>query len=1071
MTLSKIQLTYVPSQYWNFSSSGFKLHSKEGSLPKDASFFLMWIPQTESGTDLDLEINKTFPKIPVSKLLSCNINLAFPMGQPKQDIKKNNKRVFNISSVYGKIIPLSRSVDLLFELKIFETQDYELPTYTESVKIWAFLTKFSFELLNRGSFLPSLEPNLDNYNKGQWRLILKSQNDHDRFDAIIKNTPWSALNLPINFLSEQKSNNTSSGYVTDGLWDPSYVFLNFMDKVGDYFIRSTLIEENFELVSYFYSASIQKEKDPEESVEWDYKFLKSICGKVTVYEIKKYSETIVPSIIKNWVQNSQGVVANAGFSFVIELNYPKNTTETWPLNFYIQPAYNDSKQFSLDQLFQEKVQAKISLEIILRALGTAAKIFPPIQRALEQSIPQKVDIEPNEVIQFLKHPKELLLQSGFTVILPDVFAKTGNQRLTTRFVVRSKDKKKGKKGSRSGGATPMFGADSILEYKFEASLEGAKLTDEEFLQLLESQDPLINWRGKWVLIDQQDIEDLRVAFHSNGDSKTVLKEQGELSYLDAIKKGLSGQVQLSEGGPKYEVVIEGDLIEIVNKLKSIKNFDSISVPYNFQGSLRPYQELGLTWLANMCALNFGVCLADDMGLGKTIQVIAYLLHRKVSNPDNPGSTLIVCPTSVLFNWYREIKKFAPALEVVFHHGSDRIKDAKGISEYTKPHRIILTTYGTLRNDIDLLATITFSGIVVDESQNIKNYSSKQSQAIYKLQSLYRVCLSGTPIENRLMELWTLFEFLNPSLLGTRSEFQNKFALSIERYQDQDAIEKLKLIISPFILRRVKGDKSIINDLPEKNEMKVYMDLSEAQIKIYEKLVETSLKEIESISNDLREKKGLILKLLMQLKQVCNHPYQYLHEEAPSFKNEQSLEDFTSQSKKLERLLEMTEEVVENGRKVLIFTQFKKMGDIIQKVLEVRHGFPVLFFHGAVPEKSRREIVDEFQSEAKNSAPILILSLKAGGTGLNLTQGTTVIHFDRWWNPAVENQATDRAYRIGQKQKVDVYKFITAGTIEEKIDSLLEEKRDLADKILVSSGESWISDMSIEKLKELVVLTK
>ncbi|MFX1259220.1 MAG: DEAD/DEAH box helicase, partial [Promethearchaeota archaeon] len=403
--------------------------------------------------------------------------------------------------------------------------------------------------------------------------------------------------------------------------------------------------------------------------------------------------------------------------------------------------------------------------------------------------------------------------------------------------------------------------------------------------------------------------------------------------------------------------------------------------------------------------------------------------------------------------------------VILHHGPNRVKNVSGIKKYLKPHQIILTSFGTLRNDIDFLQIIPFNGIIVDESQNIKNYSSQQTQAILNLQSNFRICLSGTPLENRLIELWTLFEFLNPGLLGTRTEFLKKFVIPIERFQDQEAINKLKLVISPFILRRVKTDKSIINDLPEKNEIKIYVELTDQQEKLYKEVVDKTLKEIETTSSDKRKKRGIILKLLTHLKQLCNHPNQYLKiKEIGS-----DIGAFLSESQKMERLLEMTDEIISNTGKILIFTQFKQMGDLIKKTLELKYPFEILYFHGSVPENKRREIVDEFQSADVDSSPILILSLKAGGTGLNLTQGTTVIHFDSPWNPAIQDQATDRAYRIGQKFQVNVYKFITVGTIEEKIDKLLEEKRDLADKIIISSGESWISNLNDEKLRDLFTL--
>jgi SNF2 family DNA or RNA helicase len=351
---------------------------------------------------------------------------------------------------------------------------------------------------------------------------------------------------------------------------------------------------------------------------------------------------------------------------------------------------------------------------------------------------------------------------------------------------------------------------------------------------------------------------------------------------------------------------------------------------------------------------------------------------------------------------------------------------------------------------------------------MKNYEAQQTQAIYQLQGNYRICLSGTPIENRLMELWSLFEFLNPGFFGDQKQFRDNFVIPIERFHNQDATEKLKKIIAPFILRREKSDKSIIKDLPEKNEMKIYIELSEMQYELYKNLVQETLKQFESTQADKKNRSIYILTLLTKLKQICNHPFQFLHKSLSIEELSENFEKIISMSPKLERLLEMIDEVISKGEKAIIFTQFTQMGTILKKVLSYKYNFPILYFHGSVTADKRKEIVDRFQSEKPNTPPLLILSLRAGGIGLNLTAATTVFHYDRWWNPAVEKQATDRAYRIGQTESVNVYKFITADTIEEKIDKLIEEKKELADMV-IATGESWISELNDEKIKELISL--
>ena len=1061
--INKLELTYIPSTYWNEPLSRFELISEGKQLPQNSSFFILWIPSNQSEEKLIEHIELKFPTIPAKKLLTCNINLAVPFHVLESTTNKvSSRKFFEVSIHTGKIIPISPAVKLLYQLEIMESLDRSIIHFSNSIITWAFLTKLIFELLNKGQFVPVLESITSNRYIGQWHLLLKSQNDRYRFKAILSNSSWAAFCLPINFLRE------NGKIKSDGLWHPSYIFSIFLNNVGDSLIRSTLNKSKFQTFKEFYSTEIKKEQDPDFKLGWDYKFLKALINKDPKFNVEEFSETILPTLIKNWTQSAQGFALKHDFAFNIELQYPKKPEDDWILLFYLS-LQDGALTISLNDLWKgNKITQKEFLklfgddehfiEIILRALSAASKIFPPIRRVFSEKIQHKINLTTSEVVDFLKYPKDLLIQSGYNIVLPEVFMRGGRQRLSARLIIRSQDHKE-IKGGKTSVLPSLFNLNSMLEYKWDIELEGKKLTEEEFNNLINSNESLINVRGKWILVDQQDVEDLK-----------YVKESETKNYMDALKLGLTGKIQLRENGTEYDVLVEGDLKGIIERIQSIDAFEQIYCPPSFNGELRHYQQTALTWMVNMIKFNFGLCLADDMGLGKTIQIIALLLYLKETYPHNPGGVLIVCPTSILFNWHREFKKFAPDLEIILHHGAKRIKEVFKISEFLKPHRIFLTSYGTIRNDIDFLETIDFSGIIIDESQNMKNYASKQTQAINKLRSQYKICLSGTPIENRLIELWSLFNFLNPGLLGSKIEFQNEYILPIERFQNLEVTDRLKVITAPFIMRRLKSDKSIIKDLPEKNEMKILIELSNAQVKLYQELVENTLKEIENESSDKRKKRGLILGLIIKLKQICNHPYQYLKIDMTSVNDGVKMKEIISQSQKLERLLEMTDEVISNGEKVLIFTQFTQMGNILLKILEFKYDFKILYFHGGIPEKKRREIVDEFQLEDMESPPILILSLKAGGTGLNLTQGTTVIHFDRWWNPAVENQATDRVYRIGQKSAVNVYKFITNGTIEEKIDLLLLEKLELADKIIQSTGESWISDLNDKKLRKLLQLT-
>lgn len=1057
MQSHNLHLTFIPHDYWNESITKFEIFGKnKKTIPLSTSFFLLWADNSADIVELENSIQQFFP-IPARKLLSCRLQLAFP---------EKEKKYFKIKSVQGKIIPLLPTIDLLYKLDVTRfREDLHVHFYSDSFRFWSFLTKLIFELLNRGKFLPLLREKNKTLYEGAWKLVLKSSQDIQRFQKIESFCPWQAYNLPIKFIQESESKSEKLLF-SDSLWHKSYLISQFLDNAGDVLIRSAL--KKFRSFTDFYGEEIRKDQLHERNLKWEYKFLRAIISKNRGFPIVHFHESIIPDIIQNWAKIFQADIQGGDISFVFELQYPEKEEGNWPLLFSIE---SNSQSYILDNIWKSEDTLKEIIsnnldapqdffEYVIRTIGNASKIFSPIERALDEKYPHSIDLNPSEVMDFMRTPKDLLIQSGFRVKIPSVFERGGTQRLSARMVIRSGAIKK-ERGT-SSKPPSMFNVDSMLDFQWQASLKGDNLTEGEITQLLQSEEPLVNWRGEWILVDQSDIRGFQNLFGKESSAQ-------QRSYIDALKLGLAGKVEIEETGNTYDVVVEGDFAEIINQLQSIESFHSIPQPQSFHGELRPYQKDALTWMGNMTQYGFGLCLADDMGLGKTVQVIAFLLYRKKTYPKIKRSTLIICPTSVLFNWKKEINKFGPKLEVMLHHGSDRIKDASGIKSLTKPHKIILTTFATLRNDIEFLETIPFDGVIVDEIQNIKNYNSQQTKAVKIMQATYRIGLSGTPIENRLMELWTIFDFLNPGLLDSRGLFQKDYVIPIERFQDKDAINRLKAIIDPFILRRVKSDKSIIKDLPEKQESKIYVNLTDEQKNLYRNISESTLQTLASDA-DQRKKRGLVLGLLTKLKQICNHPLQYQKKDIPPLLDTDSIREFASYSQKMERLLEMTEEIVGRGEKILIFTQFTQMGDLIVAMLNRYFDATTLYFHGGVPEKKRRKIIEKFQSEDLTH-PILVLSLRAGGTGLNLTQATTVFHYDRWWNPAVEDQATDRAYRIGQTEIVNVYKFVTVGTIEEKIDALLEEKRDLADQIVASSGESWISDLSEEKLKDLILLSE
>ncbi|MGF1497504.1 MAG: SNF2-related protein, partial [Elainellaceae cyanobacterium] len=578
-------------------------------------------------------------------------------------------------------------------------------------------------------------------------------------------------------------------------------------------------------------------------------------------------------------------------------------------------------------------------------------------------------------------------------------------------------------------------------------------------QLVAQDTPLVEINGEWVELRSQDIKAAQNFFASR-------KDQLSLSLEDALRIS-TGDTQVIEKLPVVNFEATGALQNLIETLTTgNQTVDNIPVPESFRGELRPYQLRGVSWLKFLVQWGLGACLADDMGLGKTIQLIALLLHLKETEAlDKP--TLLVCPTSVVGNWEREARRFAPDLRVRVHHGEGR-SQGKAFAKEAAQTDLVITSYGLAQRDEKTLKGVEWQGVVLDEAQNIKNPDAKQSKAVRELESDFRIALTGTPVENRLSELWSIIDFLNPGYLGPRNFFQRRFAVPIERYGDTDSLQALRSLVQPFILRRLKTDRSIIQDLPLKQEMTIFCGLSEAQAEIYQQMVDESLAAIES--SEGIQRRGMILALLTRLKQVCNHPVLVDSGNGKSPKGQLATSPvFKALSGKLQRLEEMLDELLAEGDRALIFTQFAEWGKQMKTYLETQFGREVLFLYGSTSKNQREAMVDRFQNDPQGPR-IFILSLKAGGVGLNLTRANHVFHFDRWWNPAVENQATDRAFRIGQTRNVQVHKFVCSGTLEERIHELIESKKALSDQV-VGTGENWLTDFDSDQLRNLLLLDR
>jgi SNF2 family DNA or RNA helicase len=692
-------------------------------------------------------------------------------------------------------------------------------------------------------------------------------------------------------------------------------------------------------------------------------------------------------------------------------------------------------------------------EFLLSALGQASSLDPQIEQSLKATAPGGYELDVVAAHAFLSEKAWLLEQSGFGVMLPAWWTRKGTKlRLSARANVKSPQLQgeKPQGGKMQGGSG--LSLEQIVQFDWEIALGDQVLSRTELEALAKLKAPLVQLRGQWVQLDAGEIQAALDFWKKRAEGQATLREAVQMALGKAN----------TPGGIAFEgITANGWIGDLIAKLEGRRTFEELAAPAGFHGTLRPYQARGYSWLAFLRQWGLGACLADDMGLGKTIQALALIEREWQANGANGANgkrpVLLVCPTSVIGNWQKEAGRFTPDLPIMAHHGIARAKGAAFKREAGK-HAIVVSSYSLLQRDFEILKEVEWAGVILDEAQNIKNPETKQARAARSLKSDYRIALTGTPVENNVGDLWAIMEFLNPGFLGTQTEFKRTFFVPIQAQRDAESAERLKRLTGPFILRRIKTDKAIISDLPEKMEMKVYCTLTKEQASLYAAVVEDASRAIADAEGIQR--RGAVLATLMKLKQVCNHPAQFLGDNS----------SIPGRSGKLARLTEMLEEALAEGDRALVFTQFTEMGAIIQTHLQETFGREVLFLHGAVPKAKRDRMVARFQGEHGDGPRVFLLSLKAGGTGLNLTAANHVFHFDRWWNPAVENQATDRAFRIGQKRNVQVHKFLCVGTLEEKIDEMIERKQEVASSI-VGTGESWLTELSNDQLKELFALRR
>jgi len=754
----------------------------------------------------------------------------------------------------------------------------------------------------------------------------------------------------------------------------------------------------------------------------------------------------------HWREAVAGRVAPARTA--LELDTPAEGEELWSLSFALQAEADPSLKLPAGEVWAlgdrdihlGEIAVPQPSQLLLEGLGRALTVFEPIERGLDSATPERMQLTPAEAFVLVRTAAAQLRDVGVGVLLPPSLSGGLASRLGLAI--------KAELPSQSRG----FTLGESLAWSWELMIGGVTLTLKDLERLQAKRSPLVQHKGAWIELRPSDLR----------NAERFCAADPGLSLDDALRLTANeGEtlmrlpVHQFDAGPRLQAVLE--------QYHQQKAPDPLPAPEGFSGRLRPYQERGLGWLAFLHRFDQGACLADDMGLGKTIQLLAFLQHLKAES-ELKRPVLLVAPTSVLTNWKREAHAFTPKLKVREHYGPRRPSSEAALKKALKDVDLLLTSYGLLQRDSELLDTIDWQGVVIDEAQAIKNPSAKQSMAARDLgragkASRFRIALTGTPVENRVSELWALMDFLNPKVLGDEPFFRQRYRLPIERYGDMASLRDLKARVGPFILRRLKTDKSIISDLPEKVELSEWVGLSPEQKKLYNKTVETSLDAIARAP--LGQKHGQVLALLTKLKQVCNHPALAL-KETPEAAIASGNGSFAARSAKVQRLEEILDEVIEAGDRALLFTQFAEWGHLLKAHLERQWRAEVPFLHGGTSKTERQAMVDRFQDDPRGPQ-LFLLSLKAGGVGLNLTRASHVFHIDRWWNPAVENQATDRAYRIGQTNRVLVHKFITSGSVEERIDRMIQEKSKLAADI-VGSGEDWLGGLDVGQLKELVALS-
>ena len=916
------------------------------------------------------------------------------------------------------------------------------PDLADELRWWSHLQRWALSLVARGRWIPQMELSRgEGYpHRARWVPLLNREEDRRRLEELASSLPLVATcALPWREPLGRRSNRTTR--LRPEAMRAANPVACCRPRSGRLRV-ATLLED-------LVDAQLRKDFLPSADgldpllTLWQ----EALASETGVVDVGDEDAERLAAASHHWREGIAGGFAAA--RTCLELSTPEDGEDLWELRFGLQAEADPSLKLPASAAWATGANAlqlgEITVEqpgeVLLEGLGRALTVFPAIERGLESATPEAMQLTPAEAFVLVRTATRQLRDAGVGVELPQSLSGGLASRLGLSIKAELPDRSRG------------FTLGENLNWSWDLMIGGVTLTLRELERLSGKRSPLVRHKGAWIELRPNDLK----------NAERFCSASPELSLDDALRlTATEGELLMRlpvhqfDAGPRLQGVLE--------QYHQQKAPDPLPAPEGFCGQLRPYQERGLGWLAFLHRFDQGACLADDMGLGKTIQLLAFLQHLKAEQ-ELKRPVLLVAPTSVLTNWGREAEAFTPELKVIEHYGPRRPSTAAALKKSLKDVDMVLTSYGLLQRDSELLETQDWQGVVIDEAQAIKNPNAKQSQAARDLArpwrsktSRFRIALTGTPVENRVSELWALMDFLNPRVLGEEDFFRQRYRMPIERYGDMSSLRDLKARVGPFILRRLKTDKAIISDLPEKVELSEWVGLSKEQKSLYDKTVEDTLDAIARAPRGQRH--GQVLALLTRLKQICNHPALAQSEGAVD-------EGFLGRSAKLQRLEQILEEVIEAGDRALLFTQFAEWGHLLQTWMQQRWKAQVPFLHGGTRKSERQAMVDRFQEDPRGPQ-LFLLSLKAGGVGLNLTRASHVFHIDRWWNPAVENQATDRAYRIGQTNRVMVHKFITSGSVEEKIDRMIREKSRLAEDV-IGSGEDWLGSLGGDQLRKLVAL--